>query len=138
MNENGLIIKENGDRVWYLDGKRHREDGPAVEYTNGDKEWWMNGKLHRTDGPTIEFANGDKMFCSFDGKHYVEFANGNKEWRVNGKLHRTDGAAIENLDGSKKWYLDGVEYTEEAFNNHINTLGVKATKKKSTKRPKKS
>jgi hypothetical protein len=24
---------------WFLNGKRHREDGPAVECSNGDKEW---------------------------------------------------------------------------------------------------
>ena len=29
------------------DGKYHRIDGPAVEYTNGDKKWYINGKLHR-------------------------------------------------------------------------------------------
>jgi len=34
----------NGDKEWYLNGKRHREDGPAVEYANGDKSWYLNGK----------------------------------------------------------------------------------------------
>jgi hypothetical protein len=29
---------------WYLNGKLHREDGPACEYTNGDKEWALNGE----------------------------------------------------------------------------------------------
>jgi len=29
-------------RVWYLNGKRHREDGPAIEHSNGDREWWIN------------------------------------------------------------------------------------------------
>ena len=29
-------------------------------YPNGDKEWWLNGKLHREDGPAIEDADGDK------------------------------------------------------------------------------
>ena len=23
-------------------------------YDNGDKEWYLNGKLHREDGPAIE------------------------------------------------------------------------------------
>ena len=26
-----------------LNGKRHREDGPAVELPNGCKEWHLNG-----------------------------------------------------------------------------------------------
>jgi hypothetical protein len=30
-------------------------------YDNGDKCWYLNGKLHRTDGPAIEYANGDKI-----------------------------------------------------------------------------
>ena len=25
----------------YLNGKLHREDGPAVIYANGTKEWWL-------------------------------------------------------------------------------------------------
>jgi hypothetical protein len=25
----------------------------------GTKRWWLNGKLHRTDGPAVEWANGD-------------------------------------------------------------------------------
>ena len=37
-------VHNNGDKFWYLDGKRHREDGPAVEYNNGDKSWYLNGK----------------------------------------------------------------------------------------------
>jgi len=31
-------------RYWYLNGKLHREDGPAVEYADGRREWWVNGK----------------------------------------------------------------------------------------------
>ena len=32
-----------------------------IEYTvkvwaNGDKSWYLNGKLHREDGPAIEWA----------------------------------------------------------------------------------
>ena len=34
----------NGDKEWYLNGKLHREDGPAVEYANGTKHWLLNGK----------------------------------------------------------------------------------------------
>jgi hypothetical protein len=24
-------------------GKKHREDGPAIEWSNGDKEWFISG-----------------------------------------------------------------------------------------------
>ena len=80
---------------WYnKDGKRHRENGHAVEWTNGDKSWYLNGKRHRENGPAIEWANG------------------HKEWYLNGKLHREDGPAIEYSYGYKAWYLNGKEYSE--------------------------
>jgi hypothetical protein len=31
------------DTFWYLDGKIHRTDGPAVEWADGDKSWFLNG-----------------------------------------------------------------------------------------------
>ena len=30
----------------------HSSEGPAV-YTPYSEEWWLNGKLHRTNGPAI-------------------------------------------------------------------------------------
>ena len=34
----------NGTKFWFLNGKRHREDGPAIEYDNGYKAWYLNDK----------------------------------------------------------------------------------------------
>jgi hypothetical protein len=48
--------------VWEFDGKYHREDGPAFEYTSGDKLWYRNGKRHRETGPAIERADGSKSW----------------------------------------------------------------------------
>ena len=31
-------------RSWWRAGKRHRADGPAIEYANGTREWWRAGK----------------------------------------------------------------------------------------------
>ena len=62
---------ELNDKIEYrLNGKLHRENGPAIIWANGDKEWYINGKLHRKDGPAIESVNGDK------------------KWYMNDKLHR--------------------------------------------------
>lgn len=33
-----------GDKSWFLNGERHREDGPAIEHANGDKYWYLNGE----------------------------------------------------------------------------------------------
>ena len=39
-------VKVYEDRTeWYLNGKRHREDGPANEWADGTKSWWVNGNL---------------------------------------------------------------------------------------------
>ena len=34
----------NGDKRWYLNGKLHRTDGPAIELANGNKYWYLNGE----------------------------------------------------------------------------------------------
>jgi hypothetical protein len=55
-------VDENKTKRWYLKGKPHREDGPAVEWANGTKYWCLNGKLHREDGPAAEWADGTKLW----------------------------------------------------------------------------
>jgi len=57
-----MIEWPNGWKVWYLNGKRHRTDGPAIEYSGGSKVWYLNGKRHRTDGPAVEYSNGTKFW----------------------------------------------------------------------------
>ena len=38
------IEGDDGYDSYFLNGKRHKEDGPAVIYADGHKEWWLNGK----------------------------------------------------------------------------------------------
>ena len=39
-----MVIKEYDDhKVWMVDGKLHRLDGPAVEWTDGGKDWYIDG-----------------------------------------------------------------------------------------------
>ena len=33
-----------------------------VKWANGTKSWWLNGKYHRVDGPAIERADGRKQW----------------------------------------------------------------------------
>jgi hypothetical protein len=40
----GNVEWTNNSRAWYLNGKFHREDGPAVEWASGDKAWFLNGE----------------------------------------------------------------------------------------------
>ena len=68
MNKPEVKVDSNGTKQWFLNGKRHREDGPAVEWSDGTKEWYLNGNLHREDGPAVEWSDGEKR------------------WYLNGKL----------------------------------------------------
>jgi hypothetical protein len=88
-------VKVHPDRTeWFLNGKLHREDGPAVEWADGSRYWYLNDKRHRTDGPARECADGDRY------------------WYLNGQRHRTDGPAIERANGDRLWYLNGEQVTE--------------------------
>ena len=91
----GCVIDYGGDKAWFLNGLKHREDGPAIEWADGNKAWFLNGLQHREDGPAVIDANGSKS------------------WYLNGKRHRTDGPAIEWVNGTKAWWLNGEFTTEE-------------------------
>lgn len=57
---------------YYLDGKRHRVDGPAVEHSNGTKLYYLDDNLHRVDGPA--------EIIMYDGKiiRLAKWINGEK------------------------------------------------------------
>ncbi len=84
----GSYTDSYGSVCYIKNGKRHREDGPAVEWDDGDEDWYRNGELHREDGPAVEWADGTKWWC------------------INGKRHREDGPAIEYIDGTKEWWVN--------------------------------
>jgi len=57
------IDKDYFGTIYYiLDGKLHREDGPAMVFADGSKLWYRNGELHREDGPAIEYASGNRQW----------------------------------------------------------------------------
>ena len=95
MIEYKVKVWPDGHKVWYLNGKYHREDGPAIELASGSKVWCLNGKQHREDGPALECASGDKM------------------WFLEGKFHREDGPAVEHASGEKWWFLNDERLTEK-------------------------
>jgi hypothetical protein len=81
INNPKIEYWDNGQKrseLWSLNGKYHREDGPAYQFwhSNGQKrieEWWLNGLIHREDGPAIHFFRDDR-------KKY-------EEWYLNGKKY---------------------------------------------------
>ena len=73
-----------GETTWLVDGKLHRDGGPAA------KEWYQEGQLHRDGGPALVYTNGTK------------------QWYSHGKLHRLNGPAVIDKDGVELWYLYGI------------------------------
>lgn len=54
INYTGITEWENGARIWFKNGCRHREDGPAYIGLSGYKEWWL-------DSTIIWASNLDKL-----------------------------------------------------------------------------
>ena len=94
MHQPTMIVDRRGNKTWILNGKYHREDGPAFEYPNGTKIWFLYGKMHREDGPAAEYADGSKA------------------WYLHDRHHREDGPAFEYANGYKEWYLHGNLYED--------------------------
>ena len=67
----GIIKWVDGSKFWLIEGKAHRTDGPACEYSNGRKEWYVDNKRHRRDGPAIVWEDGIKYWY-VDGKEVTE------------------------------------------------------------------
>ena len=122
MSELYKVAEEDCVKWLNKEGKLHRVDGPAIEWSSGTKEWWFKGRLHREDGPAVDKQSGTKEWW-FDGKRHrvggpaIEWCTGKKEWYCNGSLHRLDGPAIE-YNGGNQWYLKGIFYSskEKWFN----------------------
>ena len=55
-------VDKNGTKIWRLNGKYHREDGPAVETKDGYRAWYIHGRIRREDGPACEYPDGHKVW----------------------------------------------------------------------------
>lgn len=99
--------------AYYLNGKLHREDGPALELLNGTKSWFSLGQLHRKGAPAVVKPDGQRCWYE-NGKLHREDgpaitkADGTKKWYRRGILHRQDGPAVENPNGTGEWWFDGL------------------------------
>ena len=76
------VMYEDDAEEWFLDGQRHREDGPAIIhriYSSNEESWYFHGKRHRLDGPAITFYGADGMMSEWwlDGRIYSK-----EEWEI--------------------------------------------------------
>jgi hypothetical protein len=90
-------VYASGNKFWYLNEQRHREDGPAVDCADGHKCWYIKGHLHREDGPAIEDSNGHKCWC-LDGVEYTE------------SQHKAEMERRNNTCKDKTVTIDGKQY----------------------------
>ena len=88
----GLTEYPAGLKEWHLNGKFHREDGPAIEYPSGTKKYYQFGILHREDGPA-------RMYL--DGKF---------EWWLAGKPITILSSSSSSYDFLKKYELPDIFY----------------------------
>jgi hypothetical protein len=49
-----LTVQRNRTRIWSKNGVLRRDNNiPAVIFNNSTKKYYVNGKLHRTNGPAV-------------------------------------------------------------------------------------
>jgi|ERR1700691_1465789 len=75
-NHTGIVEDWDGSIEYYLNGKLHREVGPAVINSDGTIEYYLNGKRHRENGPAIIWGDGVKDWYINDNDITVEV----EEW----------------------------------------------------------
>ncbi len=85
----GCFTGPDGSTMFFRDGLRHREDGPAIIAPDGGRYWYYNGQPHREGGPAFEEADG----CL--------------SWFRHGKLHREDGPAMVMPNGRERYFING-------------------------------
>jgi hypothetical protein len=90
-----LKTHPDGTKEWRLNGKIHREDGPAIIFPDGRQYWYLNDTCHREDGPA-----------------YIG-PNGSHSWFLNGNIHREDGPAYMGANGTQRWYVNDKDITKE-------------------------
>lgn len=70
-------VFERSETRWYVNGKAHRKNAPAVINDNGMQQWWLNGQRHRLNGPAVygrQYKGGKSLWSD--------------EYRVHGKLYK--------------------------------------------------
>ena len=66
-----LTIDRAGNKFYHnAYGDPHRVDGPAIEFINGNRSWYLAGKRHRADGPAFIWLNGKSIEWWLNGIQY--------------------------------------------------------------------
>jgi hypothetical protein len=116
-----MITKKDDDgTISVYEGVLHNPHGPAIKKPNGDERWYLNGKYHRDGGPaiTLHLKNGVQTYWIKHGLYHREggpaitFHNGDTAWYYEGKRHRQDGPAVVSKTRGNEYYRHGVKVDE--------------------------
>lgn len=122
---NGVLHREDGPafvipgkvKMWYKNGFLHREDGPAIADLDGI-EWWVDGRPHRDIGPAIDrkhyqafYVNGFLHRKDGPAVHRSWSRNNTCYWITQyyreGLLHRRNGPAVIHSGGPVEYWING-------------------------------
>lgn len=73
-NDNYKVKYPNRIDYYNDSGDLHRDNGPAIEYDEGYKSWFLNGKRHRLDGPAVEGIEEKENLYWINGAFYEKDA----------------------------------------------------------------
>lgn len=136
--KNDVLHCENGpaevntDIKYYVNGKLHRKNGPAIITAKGELYWYINGVQHRNNGPAYIGDDTLREICYYNnGKltragsasvvsntfiycnDYIVrntapavIANDCLQWRTNGLINRHELPAYISTT-SIEWYKNG-------------------------------
>lgn len=86
------VTDKNGTVRWFdSDGEMHNDDGPALITATGTQEWWLHGRRHRVDGPAVVIK-----VSNISDPLYLWYVDGKiaKSWR---EFQQLSGASDEDV-----------------------------------------
>jgi 8-oxo-dGTP diphosphatase len=99
-----------------MNGQRHREDGPAVEWADGMKSWYLNGEYLTEEefNRKVHFVSYVAGLCFDNSKKIVALVKKNRPAWQKGKLNAIGGKIEKNetpLEAIRREFLEetGVE-----------------------------
>jgi hypothetical protein len=135
MDENNDLNQNNGPALatinneyeFWLNGKKHNNSGPDSIKMNGEVTYHTNGQLNNFHGPAFFKKNGDMLFYLNGQKHnyygpaIIKNTGEIVYYRLNQK-HNEEIAAIQDINDNRRFFIDGEEMEQEAFEAHYNKV----------------
>jgi len=92
--------KDKSGNIWITKDKAglipHCATAPAYIKANSSlKTWWLNGKRHRIGGPAIE--DGQSVSYWIDGKYYSDYSLYEKDALIFKKFNKNDIGDVINI-----------------------------------------